>query len=198
MNQASMDGAAVKTLIALWLARQDAEVRLSPDERAALEDIGYRLALRPETWESIEKDLMAVIQGNTNLNQAFQEVSPKLDEMDKEELLDLLPSETELEATLDTSGVVTYDSVASANKAAKASGVLEQLLVQLRREISLRTAETQSATAGTSQERSLKEEEEEEEEDEALALACALVDELELGWDSEWQQAAITDWEASG
>lgn len=190
-----MDEAAVKTLIALWLARQDTEVRLSSGERAAIEDIGYRLALRPDTWESIEKDLMAVIQGNTNLNQAFQEVSPKLEEMDKEELLDLLPSETELEATLDTSSVVTYDSVASANKAARESGVLEQLVIQLRREISLRTADTQSATAGTSQERSLKEE---EEKDEALALACALVDELELGWDSEWQQAAITDWEASG
>ncbi len=195
MNQASMDGAAVKTLIALWLARQDTEVRLSPHERAAIEDIGYRLALRPDTWESIEKDLMALIQGNANLNQAFQEVRPKLDEMDKEELLDLLPSETEPEATLDTSGVVTYDSVASASKAARESGVLEQLLIQLRREISLRTADTESAIAGTSQERSLKEE---QEKNEALALACALVDELELGWESEWQQAAITDWEASG
>jgi antitoxin ParD1/3/4 len=37
-----------------------------------------------------------------------------------------------------------------------------------------------------------------EDDDTAFALACALVDELELGWDSEWQQAAITDWEASG
>lgn len=195
MNQASMDGAAVKTLIALWLARQDTEVRLSPHERAAIEDIGYRLALRPDNWKSIEKDLMVVIQGNTNLNQAFQEVSPKLDEMDQEELLDLLPSETKLEATLDSSGVVTYDSVASANKAARESGVLEQLLIQLRREINLRTAEAQSATTEVSQERSLKEE---QEKDEALALACALIDELELGWESEWQQAAITDWEASG
>lgn len=38
----------------------------------------------------------------------------------------------------------------------------------------------------------------EEDKDAALALACALVDELELGWESEWQQAAIADWEASG
>lgn len=37
-----------------------------------------------------------------------------------------------------------------------------------------------------------------QQEDAALAVACALVDELELGWDSEWQNAAITDWEASG
>ena len=37
-----------------------------------------------------------------------------------------------------------------------------------------------------------------QQEDQALAQACALVDELDLGWDSEWQDAAITDWEASG
>ncbi|MBG1269019.1 ribbon-helix-helix domain-containing protein [Nostoc sp. WHI] len=36
-----------------------------------------------------------------------------------------------------------------------------------------------------------------QQEDRALAIACSLVDELELGWDSEWQNAAITDWEAS-
>jgi metal-responsive CopG/Arc/MetJ family transcriptional regulator len=35
-------------------------------------------------------------------------------------------------------------------------------------------------------------------EDTALAIACSLVDELELGWESEWQNVAITDWEASG
>jgi antitoxin ParD1/3/4 len=32
----------------------------------------------------------------------------------------------------------------------------------------------------------------------ALASACAAVDELNLGWDQEWQNAAISDWEASG
>ena len=37
-----------------------------------------------------------------------------------------------------------------------------------------------------------------QQEDAALARACALVDELDLGWDSEWQEAAMTDWEASG
>jgi Arc/MetJ-type ribon-helix-helix transcriptional regulator len=36
-----------------------------------------------------------------------------------------------------------------------------------------------------------------QQEDEALAVACALVDELELGWGSEWQNAAINDWQAS-
>ncbi len=37
-----------------------------------------------------------------------------------------------------------------------------------------------------------------QQEDVALAVACSLVDELELGWGSEWQMAAITDCEASG
>lgn len=35
-------------------------------------------------------------------------------------------------------------------------------------------------------------------EDIALAAACAMVDELKLGWEPEWQNAAITDLEASG
>lgn len=35
-----------------------------------------------------------------------------------------------------------------------------------------------------------------EQEDAALAIACSLVDELELGWQTEWQNVAITDWEA--
>jgi antitoxin ParD1/3/4 len=37
----------------------------------------------------------------------------------------------------------------------------------------------------------------EQKQNEALAAACALVDELELGWESEWQNIAITEWEAS-
>jgi len=37
-----------------------------------------------------------------------------------------------------------------------------------------------------------------QQEDRALAKACALIDELELGWDEEWQSQAITDSEASG
>jgi antitoxin ParD1/3/4 len=33
----------------------------------------------------------------------------------------------------------------------------------------------------------------EKQQDEVLAAACALVDELELGWESEWQNIAITE-----
>jgi hypothetical protein len=53
-------------------------------------------------------------------------------------------------------------------------------------------AAKQPITAGNSQERSLQQE---EDKDAVLAWACALVDELELSWESEWQQAAIVDWE---
>jgi metal-responsive CopG/Arc/MetJ family transcriptional regulator len=35
-------------------------------------------------------------------------------------------------------------------------------------------------------------------EDMVLAEACAAVDELDLGWDSQWQALAISDMEASG
>ncbi len=204
MNQAPMDESSAKTLLALWLALKDTEVRLSPAEASALQEIGNRLnqrrvseaGLKSDRWESIEKDLMVVIQGNANLNQAFQEVKPQLDEMDDEELLDLMPSETKLKQEIpDIGGVVTYDSVASANKAAKESGVLDQLLVQLRREMSFRITDAPLVTVGSSEELSLQQA---EDDDAAFDLACALVDELELGWESEWQQAAITDWEASG
>lgn len=37
-----------------------------------------------------------------------------------------------------------------------------------------------------------------QQEDEVLAQACALVDEMSLGWDTQWQNQVITDWEASG
>jgi len=37
-----------------------------------------------------------------------------------------------------------------------------------------------------------------QQEDKALAEACRLVDELDLGWDEEWQNRAIMDWEVSG
>ncbi len=33
---------------------------------------------------------------------------------------------------------------------------------------------------------------------EEIAQACLLLDEQNLGWDKECEQAAITDWEASG
>jgi hypothetical protein len=31
-----------------------------------------------------------------------------------------------------------------------------------------------------------------------MVEACLLLDELNVSWDDEWQQATITDWEVSG
>lgn len=45
---------------------------------------------------------------------------------------------------------------------------------------------------------SLLEQWQQQQEDAELAAACALVDELGLGWGSEWQNVTIADWEASG
>ena len=138
-----MGESAAKTLLALWLALKDTEVRLSTAADSALQEIRNRLNQRRDTWQSVEKDLMDFIQGNANLNQAFQEIRPQLDEMDDEELLDLMPSETQQEVTSDNSGVVTYDSVASVRKGGTELGILEQLLVQLRGEISLKKTDPQ-------------------------------------------------------
>jgi antitoxin ParD1/3/4 len=35
-------------------------------------------------------------------------------------------------------------------------------------------------------------------EQQEMVEACMLLDEMNLEWDDEWEQAAITDWEASG
>jgi len=35
-------------------------------------------------------------------------------------------------------------------------------------------------------------------EQQEMVEACMLLDEMNLEWDDEWAQAAITDWEASG
>jgi metal-responsive CopG/Arc/MetJ family transcriptional regulator len=35
-------------------------------------------------------------------------------------------------------------------------------------------------------------------EQQAMVEACLALDELNVGWGEEWEQAAITDWEVSG
>lgn len=181
-----MHESATKTLLALWLALKDTEVRLSPDEESVLDDISLRVALRPDTWESIEKDLMVSICENAVLHQAYQKIAPEVDKMDNEELLDLLPSQTEIDRARTDIGKVGMFDVQSARKAATESGVLAQLLA----DISLRMTKAKLPTARDCQKRSHQEVAKREA---ALALACELLDELELGWDVEWQQAAITD-----
>lgn len=67
-SSAPIDESAAKTLLALWLALKNTKVRLSPAEQSALEEIGLRADMRPDTRESIEKDLMALLQRNAALS----------------------------------------------------------------------------------------------------------------------------------
>jgi hypothetical protein len=183
-----------KTLLTLWLSLQTTEVRLSAGEESALETIAQQLHQHWDAWQSLHKDLIGLIQENPSLHRVFHEIKPELDNIDNEELLELLPSETELSQQKLASGVVGMFDVSTANNTVTHSGVLEQLLLQLRNQIRREMADPQLVTAGDFQKRT----EPEQVDDEAFALACALVDEYELGWDSEWQQVAVTDWEASG
>jgi hypothetical protein len=67
-----MDAAAEKTLLALLLALTDPQVTLSDLEQLNLEEAGKSLESQPDTWAVIEEDLMALIEGNAALNQAYQ------------------------------------------------------------------------------------------------------------------------------
>ncbi len=64
----------------------------------------------------------------------------------------------------------------------------EQLLTYIDQKVENRSALIES----------LLEQWRQQQEDAALAQACSVVDELALGWGSEWQRTGITDWEVSG
>jgi len=86
------------TLLALLLALQDLDISLTEQEKAALADISYRLHLDSNTWESdIAPSLLSIIQVNPNLNQRYQTVKSKLDQVGDTLPPDLLPTLAELE-----------------------------------------------------------------------------------------------------
>ncbi|MFZ1028513.1 MAG: hypothetical protein WAN66_20090 [Limnoraphis robusta] len=171
-----MNESAIKTLLAFWLAQQDTEVQLSQAEKSAIEELCHRLSENPHTWDSVQQELISRIQKNESLNQTFQYVQDRLEKLDAEELLELLPTlltDSEQKNHF-ISPVFTYDTISTDQN----FGRIERLLAQLKSEILAQKLE--------------------EDEDEKFAFACELVDELELGWEDEWQEAAITDWEVSG
>ncbi|MCT7966363.1 hypothetical protein NG799_08465 [Laspinema sp. D1] len=183
-----------KTVLACWLSLQRTEVRLNADEELVLEHISQQLYQHGEAWESLQGDLIRLIQENPSLNRVFQQIKPELDKIETEELRELFLRESEVsQANLAASYVGTVD-VATAKNTVTHSGAMAQLLVQLATQMQQQLTDSPLAILGNLQ----KEKEPEEVDDEAFALACALVDEYELGWDTEWQQIAITDWEASG
>ncbi len=90
------------TLIALLLALKDLEGSLNPTEQANLETVGEQLAIAPERWKSIEKNLMEVIEANPALKQSYQAAKTQLDELEGNIPANLLPNEAELERELAT------------------------------------------------------------------------------------------------
>ncbi|AFY80984.1 hypothetical protein [Oscillatoria acuminata] len=177
-----------KTVLACWLSLQRTEVRLNAGEELALENIIQQLHQHGEAWESLQRDLIRLIQENPSLNRVFQGIKPELDKIETEELRELFIKESEVsQANLASSPVGTFD-VATANNPVTHSEAMAELLVQLATQMQRQIADPTLATPGNFQ----KSKEPEEVDDEAFALACALVDEYELGWNREWQQIAIT------
>lgn len=152
-----MEKPAPQKLLALWLALQNSQVRLTRAENQALEKITHQLKQHKESETAIEKELMAVIRRNANLSQAFEQEQNKI-------------SDTNL-------------------------WIIDQLITHLQSEISLEEANKNQPPVEAEQNSNFSQK---ALDDEAFALACALVDELKLGWEEEWQTAAILDWEASG
>lgn len=95
-----MDAAAEKTLLALLLALTDPQVTLSDLEQLDLEEAGKSLESHPDTWAVIEEDLMAVIEGNAALNQAYQTAKKQLDVLGSDIPSDLRPTKAELQQAL--------------------------------------------------------------------------------------------------
>lgn len=145
-----MEKPAPQTLLALWLALQNSQVRLTRAENQALEKITHHLKQHKESANAIEKELMAVIKSNANLSQAFEQEQSQIDDTN--------------------------------------SWIIDRLITHLQSQISLGEGNKNQAPVEAEQKANFPEK---NVDDEAFALACGLVDELKLGWEEEWQTAAI-------
>jgi hypothetical protein len=126
-----MNHSTIKTLLALWLAQQDTEVHLSQGEKSAIEELCHQLSENPDTWDSVQQELISTIKKNESLNQTFQDVQDRLNKLDTEELLELLPNAVESKTNLSNLGdTLTYDSSGSMTRLLE----LDQLLVQLKQQ----------------------------------------------------------------
>ncbi|NMG09787.1 hypothetical protein [Brasilonema sp. UFV-L1] len=90
------------TLLALLLALKELDVPLNLKEKDALKKASQQLELDPGDWNYIEQGLMRVISANSSLHQQYQAIKVKLDEIDGNILLNLLPTKAELEQELAT------------------------------------------------------------------------------------------------
>ncbi|NEP53045.1 MAG: hypothetical protein F6K65_31295, partial [Moorea sp. SIO3C2] len=88
------------TLLALLLALRELKTPLTLEELAGLANVGQQLALDPDDWEYIAEGLMAIIQGNEELNEYFQRAKACLETIDSQIPSEVLPTYTELDQEL--------------------------------------------------------------------------------------------------
>jgi hypothetical protein len=90
------------TLLALLLALNTLETRLSLAEQENLKTVGKQLEANPKAWKITEKRLLKGIEANPSLNQRYQTAKAQLDALDGNIPSELLPTLTELEQILPT------------------------------------------------------------------------------------------------
>lgn len=95
------------TILAYLLALQDFPNALNRGEQSSLKEVAKQLRTQPEAWSDyIEPSLVAVIQGNSLLNQSYQQYKNALDNLG-EIPDDLLPTRDEInQLTKDEATVV--------------------------------------------------------------------------------------------
>jgi hypothetical protein len=87
------------TLLALLLAIRDSSVTLNSDDQKKLFTIGEQLELDPDDGETIEDELMSVIQSNHKLNESFikyQTALIRFISTENGDILDYLPTSEEM------------------------------------------------------------------------------------------------------
>ena len=90
------------TILAYLLALQDLPHSLNEAEQANLKEVAKQLRTQPEAWNDyIEPSLVAIIQGNSPLNQSYQHYKNKLDNFG-EIPFELLPTADEINQLVKT------------------------------------------------------------------------------------------------
>lgn len=90
------------TILAYLLALQDLPNALNEGEQTSLKEVAKQLRTQPEAWNDyIEPSLVAIIQGNSLLNQSYQQYKNKLDNFG-EIPSELLPTTDEINQLVKT------------------------------------------------------------------------------------------------
>jgi hypothetical protein len=90
------------TILAYLLALQDLPNALNEGEQSNLKEVAKQLRFQPEAWNDyIEPSLVTIIQGNSLLNQSYQQYKNKLDNFG-EIPSELLPTADEINQLVKT------------------------------------------------------------------------------------------------